>query len=299
MIDTSTINIVDETRSTNNVTLGMNPSPKLIQKIALPVINPCNDPQILLFNLDDIKILRNTHHVLGMLIGTLPQFPQQNLFLAIPLKLNIYETLWLIKLGQAMLIDQMAYRLAKVRDFNNASLNANVEGSLITTANTDYTTYDYELAQQHEIDVKQYLTSYLASNTYMSTDTLLRNFHYYAFLQSQGYFINPGLKFGGDLVLYPGDPLRFHSYSIVKFDFVDMYEIILGGRLATSVKKNLVLMGLRRNMNKIGETKKDTIGVPNEKEENTSMVNVDDKFIENLFEDEVPLCFSIEWAGFG
>ena len=31
-------------------------------------------------------------------------------------------------------------------------------------------------------------------------------------LHEQGYFLSTGLRFGGDFVVYPGDPLRYHSH---------------------------------------------------------------------------------------
>ncbi|KAI3405722.2 SEN34 [Candida oxycetoniae] len=266
---------------------------KKCEKIQLPVVSPNYNPEVLLFNLDDIKKLRNNYHILGLLIGTLPQFPQQNLFLSVPLKLNVWETLWLLKHDVAVLIDQLSYRSAKSRKIMaEQNKSNNIVDSMITTPNTDIDR-DYELAKSFEIDVKQYLQAYLKNPaSRMPLAKLIRDFKYYDFLQKQGFYINPGLRFGGDLVLYPGDPLRFHSYSIVKFEFADMYDIITGGRLATAVKKNMIIMGFREKRGKQGESK-DRVG------ESADTVVVDDAFIEELFEDEVPLCFSIEWAGFG
>lgn len=55
------------------------------------------------------------------------------------------------------------------------------------------------------------------------------------------FYLTPGLRFGGQYVAYPGDPLRYHSHHIVtgkeyneKFKIMD---IIGGGRLGTTVKK--------------------------------------------------------------
>ncbi|RCK55228.1 tRNA-splicing endonuclease subunit SEN34 [Candida viswanathii] len=243
--------------------------------IILPLINLTTDPEVLIFNIDDAKKLRNEYNILGVLTGTLQQYPQQNTFLSVPLRLVIWEVLWLLKNKKAILVDQKAYRTARL---TGEVSNTNYSGNLITTANTEPSA-DLELAMKYQVPVKEYVRRYLANSTF-TVDTFIRYARYYSHLQNHGYFINPGLKFGGDLVIYPGDPLRYHSYSIVKFEFVDMHQIVVGGRLATSVKKNLVIMGERN----LSTQKHD---------------EVDDEVIDEIFEDSVPLTFSIEWAGFG
>lgn len=64
------------------------------------------------------------------------------------------------------------------------------------------------------------------------------------------FYLTPGLRFGGQYVSYPGDPLRFHSHHIVtgkeydqKFKIMD---IIGGGRLGTTVKKTWFVGALDR-----------------------------------------------------
>ncbi|KAI5970826.1 SEN34 [Candida margitis] len=269
-----------------------------VSPILLPVISPSSNPEVLVFNLDDIKQLRNNCHILGVLIGTLQQYPQQNIFLSVPLKLNIYEVLWLVEYQYAILIDQLAYRSARLKLQQESLQGGIVENDNLTKNNilvTDNCESDRDsnLAQSFAVPIKSYLNAYFRhNNDRKSLDQFIKHYKYYKFLQNHGFYINPGLKFGGDLVIYPGDPLRYHSYSMVKFDVVDMYDIIVGGRLATSVKKNLILMELK------GEGK-------NENSKNDGdEVCVDDKFLEALFDDDdddddEPMCFSIEWAGFG
>ena len=61
-----------------------------------------------------------------------------------------------------------------------------------------------------------------------------------------GLYVTNGVKFGGDFLVYPGDPTRFHSFFVVQC--VDQDEeplkpsnLITLARLGTSVKKTLVL----------------------------------------------------------
>ncbi|KAI8881740.1 tRNA-intron endonuclease catalytic domain-like protein [Backusella circina FSU 941] len=91
----------------------------------------------------------------------------------------------------------------------------------------------------------------------------------FEYFWSLDYFITGGSKFGGDYLLYPGDPSGFHSQFIVSaidepFSGVDIVSM---GRLATNVKKAFVLAGI----------------IINDEEKET--------------EDQV-VTFSIEWAGF-
>jgi tRNA-splicing endonuclease subunit Sen34 len=69
-------------------------------------------------------------------------------------------------------------------------------------------------------------------------------------LQAKGYFMSPGLRFGCQYVVYPGDPLRFHSHFLAvgtewdeEFDLLD---IVGGGRLGTAVKKGYLIGGAER-----------------------------------------------------
>lgn len=62
---------------------------------------------------------------------------------------------------------------------------------------------------------------------------------------TKGYYVTSASKFGGDYLVYPGDPLRYHSFYIVIVMDTDRHltskETICYGRLAASVKKTVVL----------------------------------------------------------
>ena len=68
----------------------------------------------------------------------------------------------------------------------------------------------------------------------------------YEDLWKKGYYLGSGLKFGGDFLAYPGDPLRFHSHFTVtvmqglRAD-ISPLDIVAWGRLATAVKKSHLL----------------------------------------------------------
>ena len=66
-------------------------------------------------------------------------------------------------------------------------------------------------------------------------------------LQKNGYYITPGLRFGSQYSVYPGDPLRYHAHYIANQygweDEIPMLDINGGGRLATAVKKSFLISG--------------------------------------------------------
>jgi len=74
----------------------------------------------------------------------------------------------------------------------------------------------------------------------------------YADLWEKGCYITPGIKFGGDFLVYLGEPVAFHAIYIVRCveDIRTEYhtsEIVAFGRLGTSVKKKAVLASLSEN----------------------------------------------------
>ncbi|KAL2039948.1 hypothetical protein N7G274_007351 [Stereocaulon virgatum] len=61
----------------------------------------------LLYDINTISWLRKTHNILGVLIGTLPQIPQQNIFLGLPLELQPEETRLLVEKGLAYTVNDL------------------------------------------------------------------------------------------------------------------------------------------------------------------------------------------------
>nr|CAD7202290.1 unnamed protein product [Timema douglasi] len=64
-------------------------------------------------------------------------------------------------------------------------------------------------------------------------------------LWEQGHFITPGQKFGGDFLVYPGDPVKFHAQFLIicveRSSALPMSEIVAFGRLGSSVRKTVVI----------------------------------------------------------
>ncbi|XP_002123488.2 tRNA-splicing endonuclease subunit Sen34-like [Ciona intestinalis] len=67
-------------------------------------------------------------------------------------------------------------------------------------------------------------------------------------MHNQGYFLTDGVKFGGNFLVYPGDPGLYHStYILLHIPYeqeISSTEFATFGRLASSVKKTLLLASI-------------------------------------------------------
>ena len=68
----------------------------------------CIASRYLVFDVDDISHARREHRIAGVLIGTLPRLPQQNVFLGVPLELMPEEARVLVETGAAYIVDDVA-----------------------------------------------------------------------------------------------------------------------------------------------------------------------------------------------
>ncbi|GMG19333.1 unnamed protein product [Ambrosiozyma monospora] len=82
------------------------------QKIPINIIGSTS----LLFNLGNIKTLRVDHGITGILSGTLSTAPQQNILLGVPLRLSIYEVLYLLDVGSCCLVSGPPSNIKKLTD---------------------------------------------------------------------------------------------------------------------------------------------------------------------------------------
>ncbi|XP_069105531.1 tRNA-splicing endonuclease subunit Sen34-like [Argopecten irradians] len=72
--------------------------------------------------------------------------------------------------------------------------------------------------------------------------------HVFQDLWEKGYYLTSGAKFGGDFLVYPGDPSKFHShYVAICLEHekpLTSLDLITMGRLGSNVKKTVVLCSL-------------------------------------------------------
>jgi len=277
----------------------------------------------LLFNNDVVTYLRKKHNICGVLIGSLPQIPQQNLFLGLPVELLPEETKLLVVKGVAYIIDAVAWhkeslialkgslrrayldslisegrkaqvtaernsqkragrglarvalsKAAKEVSFPNSS-NQGTVNDIDGTASSRGEGSEYMLfdrGRSTSPTMSAAISSSTSSYTVTPTSTCASllppqrslqepeplvpsSYPLFAHLHAHNYFITPGLRFGCDYTVYPGDPLRFHSHFLaVGYDWeeeIPLLDIVGGGRLGTGVKKGF-LIGAECPANPIG-----------------------------------------------
>ena len=77
-----------------------------------------------LFDINVITWLRREHHILGVLIGTLPQFPQQNIFSGLPLELMPEEARLLVEIGIAYIVYDKEWHQEGVKTLSKEQFQA-------------------------------------------------------------------------------------------------------------------------------------------------------------------------------
>ncbi|KAI0811170.1 hypothetical protein BC629DRAFT_1281246 [Irpex lacteus] len=84
--------------------------------------------------------------------------------------------------------------------------------------------------------------------TYPSTPFERAKCAVYRDLWEKGHYMGGGIRFGADFLVYPGDPLRYHSHfaaSVIESttSTIKPMEIVAHGRLGTATKKAHLLCG--------------------------------------------------------
>ena len=256
-----------------------------------------------LYDSNTITWLRREHHMLGVLVGTLPQIPQQNVFLGIPLELQPEEARLLVEKGAAYIVDDLqwhedlytsmtasernAYKYSLQKQGEHiARANAQAKGKRSEQAFRKVTGKDYtmsspkvELTEKDEpffnpSSPSQQPRSTSPTSSSASTNgkppwlitpntsslhpplapgssfkPTISSFSYalFAHLHSKDYYLSPGLRFGCQFLVYPGDPLRFHSHFLANAlgwdEDIQVMDLVGGGRLGTGVKKGWLIGG--------------------------------------------------------
>ncbi|KAI0910818.1 SEN34 subunit of tRNA-splicing endonuclease [Ustulina deusta] len=267
----------------------------------------------LLFDIEDVMYLRRNYNICSVFVGTIPQNPQQNVFMGLPLELMPEEAKVLIEKKVAYIADDATFHPARLATFDEASRRAYVQllknqGKKMQIAviesynrnrpkpqegkskkkkkNKKAAEEPEDLSTNHSIDgeIEADESSSLfdsAPTTRKPTDKLPSevegyvltpttssfllppsphpelessiavdvpvSYPLFAHLHDKGYYMMPGLRFGCDYNVYPGDPLRFHSHFVgVHFSWdeeITMMDLVGGGRLGTSVKKGYLIGG--------------------------------------------------------
>ncbi|KAL8996837.1 MAG: hypothetical protein Q9169_003739 [Polycauliona sp. 2 TL-2023] len=255
----------------------------------------------LLYDINTVTWLRRTHDILGVFIGSLPQSPQQNVFLGLPLELQPEEVTLLVEKGLAFIADDfehhkraissppldLANYKAMARREAHATAKAVVKHKQLKTQevlqrmkdrrrtpDADKTTEKdengetiFDTPQETSLEpvsssIIPYSSTPTTSNPPIPTPSEemslqlpkvnASSYALFKYLHASGYFMSPGLRFGCQFSVYPGDPLRFHSHFLATGhdwdEEIDILDLIGGGRLGTGVKKGWLIGGAVKNV---------------------------------------------------
>ena len=264
----------------------------------------------LLYDINTVTWLRQKHNILGVLIGTLPQIPQQNVFLGLPLELQPEEARILVESGLAYIVNDLDWHTNELRSKSTAQIEAvkadlhkdgvevarelekgrqdqarlarrrfrsdsgssssrdSTVGHNVRTRDdtSEETLFDNSSPQgstpatfaPSNSDPKAWTITPATSYPLLARPPKSRppslpkvnpcSYALFKHLRSQGYFITPGIRFGCQFSVYPGDPLRFHSHFLAMSADWDeefgLLDLVGGGRLGTGVKKGWLIGGI-------------------------------------------------------
>ncbi|KAI1740140.1 SEN34 subunit of tRNA-splicing endonuclease [Xylaria scruposa] len=263
----------------------------------------------LLFDIDDVMYLRRNYNICSVFVGTIPQNPQQNVFMGLPLELMPEEAQVLVEKNAAYVADDATFHPARLAAFDESSRRAYLqslknEGKKMQMAMIESNNRNKPVSQEGKSkkkkkkepedsatnkvpgddaepdenirifddstptsrkpikklpeEVEGYVLTPTASSFLLQSPSSSKpepsvtvevpsSYPLFAHLHDKGYYMMPGLRFGCDYNVYPGDPLRFHShFAGVHFGWeeeITMMDLVGGGRLATTVKKGYLFGG--------------------------------------------------------
>lgn len=261
----------------------------------------------LVFDIDDVMFLRRHHNLCSVFVGTMPQAPQQSVFMGLPVELMAEEARVLVDKQVAHVVDDSSYHPARIAAGNDAEYLEAVKAvgrdagqqmreliemkkaqfagkasskkkekaqkqsdmappaSEAEQADADAALFDAAPRPQHAPSEESSRKKPRAAEEWTSTLTtsralnqplpdmnvmpaavdVPRGYPLYAHLHHKGYYMMPGIRFGCDYNVYPGDPLKFHSHFQATGygwdDEIDLLDIVTAGRLGTNVKKSFLI----------------------------------------------------------
>lgn len=282
-----------------------------VQSVTEPIPISVVAGRYLLFDTNVVAYLRRTYNICGVLVGSIPQIPQQNVFLGLPVELLPEEAKILVRKGAAYIVDTAAWHQEKFSTLKGADRRKYLDSlksegrrvqqiaeenarkrvarglakqvllkaakePLPSTTTNDVSVIDIDTCRSEDANsilfdragmtsptlpttitspslytvtpTSTYSSLHLASDSPIQPDPPApASYPLFAHLHALSYFITPGLRFGCDYTVYPGDPLRFHSHFLaVGYDWdedIPLMDLVGGGRLGTGVKKGFLIGG--------------------------------------------------------
>ncbi|KAF4516379.1 hypothetical protein B566_EDAN008502 [Ephemera danica] len=213
--------------------------------------------------------LRQSHRIVGNLIGTLGCLPRQDVLLGLPVELMKEEVRLLLDKRLAQLVQYEGLTKLPSSDLKEKFEQFRKQSYLEQNSTSQFIEIDRDVLIQQEFNKIVPISEEMAliqtptecpwledreagrkmvQFSFPETpDEILRS-KVFCDLWSKGHYISTGQKFGGTFLVYPGDPMKFHAQYIVLCRDQDQpmtgTELAAICRLGTSVRKSIVLATL-------------------------------------------------------
>ncbi|KAG0308738.1 tRNA-splicing endonuclease subunit [Dissophora globulifera] len=250
--------------------------------------------EALVWDVQDIRRLRQEYRIVGSLTGSLPRSPMQNVFQGLPLRLLPEEVyaLWSSALVDVVVEDDRAYLPSPL-----APSEALQESTAIAVTSAARP-HDHIHLYTRSSSLPHYSMALSPETTAMPTGASIPRWdHSIASRQQQRsaifkhlwatkrFFMASGIKFGGDYLLYRNDPLVCHASLIATVVDTDkslsLADLACSARLASTVQKqHLICAQIKAQSQRRASSASAEMPPPNE-DHGSGIV-----------------LFLIEWAGF-
>ncbi|SOV08208.1 related to RNA splicing endonuclease gamma subunit [Ustilago sp. UG-2017a] len=253
------------TRFPGKVQIHLHPSSSLPSAITSPSDSDTHSPNInanlpvpLLWTVESLKLLRS-YGLTGSFTGTLAQFPQQNIFLGLPIQLLPEEVIYLLRRDLAVIVDEASsYRPNKKEelkevervieeDRKSEQLSAWHERQLLRAKHSKSPlTPSLPPLHPKKTSMDYHGTTQSLQPPPTSPEAEIASVGLFEYLVGdKGMWCMNGLRFGGAFAVYPGDPLRYHSHYtaqlVLEKENIALTSLVANGRLGTAVKKTHLL----------------------------------------------------------
>ncbi|KAF9431461.1 tRNA-splicing endonuclease subunit [Entomortierella beljakovae] len=232
--------------------------------------------EALVWDVNDVRLLRQSYRILGSLAGSLPRSSMQNIFQGLPLRLSLEEVYALWSSGFADLVDES-------KSYHHSSHSTEIQAVNTGSASGSKRNLEYITIQTTSSGLAHFYPAIIKSFDECNTDndskdernhiaridfrngstgstllwqypvTVMEELQCLAFnclWSSYKFFIAPGMKFGGDYLLYRKDPLICHASLIASVTEADtplpLIDLASKARLATTVQKQHLLCSLNQ-----------------------------------------------------
>ncbi|CAO3565108.1 unnamed protein product [Mortierella alpina] len=228
--------------------------------------------EALVWNVHDVKRLRQDHRIVGSLAGSLPRSPMQNIFQGLPLRLQPEEVFALWSHGLVELVDEPPSYLQPPVAWTG-SVTAAAGSAAVAATETMVETVDKKREDPRGNKANKgqggpetnttvvhtrsdHLPRYSPRTVTSLNDITLgkpgwidppgtpqwqRRVVFMYLWGSLQFYLAPGMKFGGDYLLYRNDPLVCHAALIAsvkdKDEPLSLTDLASSARLASTVQK--------------------------------------------------------------